>query len=105
MPATMTIENPQAVFGFEGKHAELISLSDREEGVRVAKEIFARNNADPLACAAAIDKMENDQLLTREEALLCLIWDEAEEAAFKKVTLGWLSRDVDIKLKITADAG
>ncbi len=102
MPATMTIETSQALFGFEGTHAELISPTDEADGIRVAKEVFARNDADPLACAAAIGKMESDQLLTREEALLCVIWDEAEEAAFKKVTLGWLSRDVDIKLKVTA---
>ncbi len=102
MPATMTIESQQAVFCFEGKHAELISPTDEAAGIQAAREVFARNGADPLACATAIDKMESDQLLTREEALLCVIWDEAEEAAFKQVTLGWLSRDVDIKLKVTA---
>lgn len=104
MPATMTIANEQTVFSFEGKHAEMISPDIAAEGIRIAKEIFARNEADPLACAAAVEKMESDELLTREEALLCLVWDEAEEAAFKKVTLGWLSRDVDIKLKVAADA-
>jgi len=102
MPATMSIESTRAVFAIEGKHAELASPEEIANGIRVAKEVFARNEADPLACAAAIEKMESDQLLTREEALLCVIWDEAEDAAFRAVTLGWLSRDVDIRLKITA---
>jgi hypothetical protein len=106
MPAIMTIDNTEttqtAVFGIEGNHAELASAEEIAEGVRVAKEVFEKNSADPLACALAVEKMETDQLLTREEALLCLIWDEAEDAAFRKVTLGWLSRDVDIKLKVTA---
>lgn len=101
MSAIMTIESGQAVFGIEGKHAELASSDEIADGIRVAKEVFALNDADPLACAAAIDKLESDQLLTREEALQCVIWDQAEEAAFKAVTLGWLSRDVDIKLKVT----
>ena len=102
MPATMIQVTPQLTFSFEGQHADLVSPDMAAEGIRIAKEIFDRNNADPLACAAAVEKMESDQLLEREEALLCVVWDEAEEAAFKKVTLGWLSRDVDIKLKVTA---
>lgn len=88
-------------FSIEGKHAELASKEEIADGIRVANEVFVRNDADPLACAAAVEKMEGDQLLTREEALLCVIWDEAEEAAFRAVTLGWLSRDVDIRLKVT----
>lgn len=101
MPATMRIENSQAVFSIEGKHAELAAPDDIAYAITLTKEVFDRNEADPLACAAAIEKMESDQLLTREEALLCVIWDEAEEVAFKTVTLGWLSRDVDIRLKVT----
>jgi hypothetical protein len=101
MPATMTIEQVEAVFDIDGKHAELVSATEKAEGVKAAKEVFARNNADPLACAMAVEKMESDQLLTKDEALRCVIWDEAEEAAFRKITVGWLSRDVDIKLKVT----
>jgi hypothetical protein len=103
MPATMTIASERAVFSIEGKHAELASPDQIADGIRAAKEVFALNNADPLACAVAIEKMESDQLLTREEALLCVIWDEAEDAAFRAVTLGWLSRDVDIRIKVTAE--
>jgi hypothetical protein len=94
MPATLSIE---------GKHAHLASAAEIADGVRVAREVFERNEADPLLAAAAIEKMETDQLLTKEEALLCVIWDEAEDAAFRAVTLGWLSRDVDIKLAVTGD--
>lgn len=93
MPATITIS---------GKHAELASKQEIADGIRAAWEVFARNEADPLACAAAIEKMESDQLLTREEAIFCVVWDEAAEAAFRAVTLGWLSRNVDIKLNVTA---
>ena len=103
MPATMTKEKGETVFGVEGKHAELVSKDELANGIRVAKEIFAKNNVDPLACALAVEKMQSDQLLTREEALLCVIWDEAEEAAFKAMTTGWLSRDVEINLKVTAE--
>lgn len=94
MPATLTIE---------GAHAHLASADEIADGIRAANEVFVRNEADPLAAAAAIAKLENDQLLTREEALLCVIWDEAEDAAFRVVTLGWLSRDVDIQVKVTAE--
>jgi len=94
-------ESTCAVFSIEGRHAELASPNDVAYAINLAKEVFARNDADPLACAAAIEKMESDELLSREEALLCVIWDEAEEVAFKTVTLGWLSRDVEIKLKVT----
>ena len=104
MPATMSIETKQAIFSIEGKHAELASPDQIADGIRVAKEVFALNNADPLACAGAIDKMESDQLLTGEAALLCVIWDEAEDAAFRAVTVGWLSRDVDIRIKVTAES-
>ncbi|MDD5034588.1 MAG: hypothetical protein PHE55_07490 [Methylococcaceae bacterium] len=93
-----------AIISIEGKHASLASQEEIADGIRVAREVFARNQADPMACALAIAKMESDQLLTREEALLCVIWDEAEDAAFRAVTLGWLSRDVDIKIAVQAEA-
>jgi hypothetical protein len=84
----------------EGFHAELATAEQITLGIVAAREAFARNEADPLQCAAAVDKMEKDELLSKEEALLCLIWDEAEEAAFKAVTHGWLSRDVDVKIAV-----
>lgn len=93
-----------ATISIEGKHAELASAQEVAAGIQAARNVFAANEVEPLAAAAAVEKMENDQLLTREEALLCVIWDEAEEAAFRTITVGWLSRNVDIKLKVTADA-
>lgn len=92
------------IISIEGEHAALASEDETADGIAAAREVFARNEADPLACQLAVEKMEQDELLNREEALLCLIWDEAEEAAFRAVTLGWLSRAVDIKLAVRADA-
>ncbi len=86
----------------QGKHAELASPEDIADGIRAATEVFEKNQADPLECANALAKLKQDELLTREEALLCVIWDEAEEAAFRAVTLGWLSRDVDIQIAVLA---
>lgn len=91
-----------ALFSIEGDHAHLASQQEVADGIRVAQEVFARNGADPLAAALAIEKLEKDQLLSREEALLCVVWDEAEDAALRAVTHGWLSRAVDIRLKVMA---
>ncbi|HYE37175.1 hypothetical protein [Methylocaldum sp.] len=91
----------QRTISIEGKHAELASQEEIANGIQAASDVFARNEVDPLDCAAAIAKLERDELLSREEALLCVIWDEAEEAAFRTVTLGWLSRDVDIRIGVS----
>lgn len=91
-----------AVLGLEGEHAHLASPDEVAAGIRAAQEVFARNDADPAAAAAAIAKLESDQLLSRDEALLCLVWDDAEEAALHAMTVGWLSRKVDIKLTVLA---
>jgi hypothetical protein len=32
--------------------------------------------------------------------LLSLIWDEADYAAFHAITVGWLSRDIDIQIVV-----
>lgn len=91
----------QRTITIQGQHAELATPQDLADGVRAAAEVFARNQADPLDCAQALAKLQRDELLSREEALLCVIWDEAEEAAFRAVTLGWLSRDVDIQIAVS----
>lgn len=93
------------IISIEGEHASLASEDEVADGIWAAREVFVRNETDPLACAAAVEKMEQDELLNREEALLCLIWDEAEEAAFRAVTYGWMSRSVDIKIAVRAEAG
>lgn len=92
-------------FGFEGKHIDLASEQEIHAGVIAAKEVFAKNQADPFACQAAKDKIERDELLTKEEALLFLVWDEAEDAAFRAITLGWLIRgDTEINLVVGEEA-
>lgn len=93
------------VFSFEGKHIALASEEEILAGTQAAKAVFTHNQADPFACQAAKDKIERDELLTREEALLFLVWDEAEDAAFRAVTLGWLIRgDTEINMVISAAA-
>ena len=83
-----------------GAHAQVASAEDLAYAIHQAKAVFHRNNIDPMACQDAIEKLEKDELLSREEALMCLIWDEAEDIAFKSATIGWLSRDVDLRLAV-----
>ncbi len=93
------MQNPLKI---EGAHAALASPEEITAGINAASEVFSRHDADPLACAAASAKLDNDELLTRDEALLCAIWDTADDKAFRAVTLGWLARDVDIRLAVEA---
>lgn len=90
----------QANIKLEGEQLALASPDEIEAGLNAAREFFFRHNADPLACAAANEKMARDELLSREEAQMCVIWGSADEIAFKAVTLGWLSRDIDIRLAV-----
>ena len=84
-----------------GEHANLASGEEVTDGLAQASNVFAEAEADPAACAAAYAKLMNDELLTKEEALLSMIWEKADEAAFRAVTLGWLMRgDVDVRLAI-----
>jgi hypothetical protein len=92
---------PARTITIVGEHAELASPEEIADGISAAAEVFARNGVDPLDCAAAVAKLERDELLNREEALLCVIWDHAEDAAFRAVTLGWLSRAVDIRIAVS----
>ncbi len=88
----------QAILKLEGDHIHLASPEEVAAGIKAACEVFASNNADPKACTAASKKLDKDQELTRDEALLCVIWNTADDKAFRAVTLGWLARDVDIRL-------
>lgn len=90
----------QTLLKIEGTHVPLASPEEIAAGIKAAGEVFEHHNADPLACAAASAKMESDELLSRDEALLCVIWDTADDKAFRAVTLGWLARDVDIRLAV-----
>ena len=91
----------QATLTFAGEHVHLASTEEIAAGLTAASEVFARHDADPQACAAASEKLEQDEPLTKDEALLCVIWDAADDKAFRAVTLGWLVRDVDIRLAVS----
>ncbi len=88
----------QATIGFAGEHAHIASKEEMAAGLDAANRVFLYHRVDPLDCAVANQKLGRDELLTKEEAVLCVIWGEAEEAAFHSVTLGWLVRDIDIRL-------
>ena len=85
---------------FEGEHVHLASQDEIASGLKVADAIFLHHNVDPLACAAAYEKLETDQLMNKDEALLCVIWEMADDKAFRAVTLNWLVRDIDIRLAV-----
>lgn len=85
---------------FAGEHAHIASADEISAGLAAANKVFSSHAVDPAHCASAQEKLARDELLTREEALLCVIWDEADDAAFRAITLGWLARDVDIRLVI-----
>lgn len=89
-----------SILKLKGEHAHLATPEEIAAGINAACEVFSRHNADPLACAAASRKLERDEPLTKDEALLCVIWDTADDKAFRAITLGWLVRDVDIWLTV-----
>ena len=73
----------QARIRFVGEHAHLPSTDEIAAGIEAA-------NA----------KLENDEELTKDEAQLCVIWQMADDKAFRAMTLGWLKRDTDIWLAV-----
>ena len=93
-----TIEEP-ATIRIEGQDAWIATPESIVSGIAAASAVFARHHADPLDCAKANDKLfRGNELLTEQEAVLNLIWDEADYAAFHAITVGWLSRDIDIQI-------
>ena len=90
----------QARIKFVGEHAHLPSPDEIAAGIEAANSVFASHNVDPLACAAANAKLDNDEELTKDEAQLCVIWQMADDKAFRAMTLGWLKRDTDIWLAV-----
>ena len=92
----------QASITFEGKQIEMATADEIAAGIAAAHEAFAAQDADPLACAAAKDKLARSEPLTRDEALMCVIWETAEDKAFRAVTLNWLVRgEIDIWLAVS----
>ncbi len=96
MNATM---EETATIRIEGQDAWIASPESIAGGIAAANTVFARHGVDPLDCAKANDKLfRGNELLSEQEANLFLIWDEADYAAFHAITVGWLSRDIDIQI-------
>lgn len=91
----------QASIKLEGDHADLATEEEISAGINAASTVFSQHQVDPLACAVANEKLEKDEPLTKDEALLCVIWNTADDKAFRAVTLNWLVRDVDIRLAVS----
>ncbi len=83
-----------------GDHAHVATENEISSGVTAALNVFSEHNVDPLDCAAANNKLERNELLNREEALLCVIWNMADDKAFHAATVGWLFRTIDIRLSV-----
>lgn len=92
----------QATLTLVGEHVQLATPDEIAAGLSAAYAVFARHNVEWHACAAAIGKLANDELLAPEEATLCVIWGEADEEAWRATTMGWLIRDIDIRLAVGA---
>ncbi len=94
-------EATQPTLRIEGQDAWIAPQDSILDGINAALAVFARHRADPLECDAANKKLiSGNELLSREEVLLNLIWEEADYAAFHAITVGWLSRDIDIQISI-----
>ena len=91
----------QPTLRIDGQDAWIAPLDSINVGISAATAVFARHNADPVACDKANKKLiRGKELMSKEEALLSLIWEEADYAAFHAITVGWLSRDIDIQISI-----
>jgi hypothetical protein len=99
--ASQVAHASQSTICIEGQDAWIAPQENISDGINAASDVFTRHNADPLDCEKANKKMiRGKELLTKEEALLNLIWEEAEYAAFHAITVGWLSRDIDIHISV-----
>ena len=98
---TQTAQVTQATIRIEGQDAWIASEDNIAEGIHAASAVFARHQVDPLECGSANRKLiMGRELLSEQEALLSLIWEEADYAAFHAITVGWLSRDIDIQITV-----
>lgn len=91
----------QASIKLEGDHIDLATEDEIFTAINAASSVFEQHQVDPLACAVAYEKFEKDEPLSKEEALLYVIWNTADDKAFHAVTLNWLVRDVDIRLAVS----
>lgn len=102
--AQATLETTEATtpaLRIGGQDAWIAPQDSIIDGINAANAVFARHYVDPVDCEAANKKLiQGKELLTKEEVMLSLIWEEADYAAFHAITVGWLSRDIDIQLSI-----
>lgn len=89
-----------AVITLSGNDVGMVSDKDMALAIEAAKAVFASHDVDPLACELANQKQYTDVEISRDEALLCIYWEEANYAACHIATLGWMSRNVDLYLRI-----
>ncbi len=87
-----------------GRDVGLVSEKEMALAIQAAEEVFTQYEADPMACEVANQKQYSDAEITRDEALLCAIWEEANYAAWHKATIGWMSRDVDLYIMVQSAA-
>ncbi len=85
---------------FMGEHVFLLSKDEASAGLGAAFRVFEKHGVHPEDCRLAMRKLAGNELLTKDEAFHCLIWNEAEDSAFRAATLGWLARNVDIRLEV-----
>ncbi|WP_414041726.1 hypothetical protein ACJU26_06675 [Acidithiobacillus sp. M4-SHS-6] len=90
----------RTIITLAGQDVGLVSEKDMARAIEAAAEVFAQHGADPMACEIANQKQYSDAEITQEEALLCVIWEEANYAAWHKATIGWMSRDIDLYLMV-----
>lgn len=90
----------KATITLVGDHAHIATENEISSGVTAALNVFSEHNVDPLDCAVANNKLEQNELLSQEEALLCVIWNMADDKAFRAATVGWLFRTIDIRLSV-----
>lgn len=96
-----TQQTTAAQIFIEGQDAWIAPLDSINEGISAASAVFSRHNVDPFECKKANQKfIRGKELLSKEEAILSLIWEEADYAAFHVITVGWLSRDIDLQISV-----
>ena len=94
----------RTIITLAGDDMGLVSENDMALAIQAAEEVFAQHGADPMACEVANQKQYSDAEITRDEALLCAIWEEANYAAWHKATIGWMSRDIDLYMMVRSAA-
>ena len=99
--ASQVNQAPQPTIHIEGQDSWIASQGNISDGISAASAVFALRHVDPLVCAMANKKLiRGKEWLSKEEGLLSLIWEEADSAAFKAITVGWLSRGNDIQIAV-----